>query len=109
VAYAQVFGNEQGESVTAFLRAAVAYYAGLGVRIREVLTDNGPGYRSDAFAKACRDLGLRHRFTRPYRPQTNGKAERFIQTALREWAYARAYTRSQQRIGDLPRWLHGYN
>jgi transposase InsO family protein len=109
VAYAQVLGNEQAESVTAFLRAAVAYYAGLGLRIREVLTDNGPGYRSDAFGQACRDLGLRHLFTRPYRPQTNGKAERFIQTALREWAYARAYTRSHQRIADLPRWLHGYN
>ena len=109
VAYAQVLGDEQGESVTAFLRAAVAYYAGLGLRIREVLTDNGAGYRSDAFRSACRDLGLRHRFTRPYRPQTNGKAERFIQTALREWAYARAYTRSTQRITDLPRWLHGYN
>ncbi len=109
VAYAQVLPDEQAESVTAFLRAAVAYYAALGVRIREVLTDNGGGYRSDLFAAACRDLGLHHRFTRPYTPRTNGKAERFIQTALREWAYARAYTRSAHRIADLPRWLHGYN
>jgi transposase InsO family protein len=109
VAYAQVLADEQGDSATAFLRAAVAYYAGLGMRIREVLTDNGSGYRSHLFAQACRDLGLRHRFTRPYTPRTNGKAERFIQTALREWAYARAYARSTHRIADLPRWLHGYN
>jgi transposase InsO family protein len=109
VAYAQILGDEQGDSVATFLRAAVAYYAGLGMRIREVLTDNGGGYRSFAFRKACRDLGLRHRFTRPYTPKTNGKAERFIQTALREWAYARAYSRSEQRTADLPRWLHGYN
>ena len=109
VAYAQILPDEQGESVAMFLRAAVAYYAGLGMRIRELLTDNGGGYRSRAFAQACRDLGLRHRFTRPYTPKTNGKAERFIQTALREWAYARAYTRSDQRTAALPRWLHGYN
>ena len=109
VAYAQVLPDEQGESVATFLRAAVAYYAGLGMRIRELLTDNGGGYRSHAFAQACRDLGLRHHFTRPYTPRTNGKAERFIQTALREWAYARAYSRSEHRIADLPRWLHGYN
>jgi transposase InsO family protein len=109
VAYAQVLPDEQGDSVTAFLRVAVAYYAGLGICIREVLTDNGGGYRSQLFAEACRDLAIRHRFTRPYTPRTNGKAERFIQTALREWAYARAYTRSVHRLADLPRWLHGYN
>ena len=109
VAYAQPLPDEQGESVTAFLRAAVAYYAALGIRIREVLTDNGGGYRSQLFAQACRDLAVRHRFTRAYTPRTNGKAERFIQTALREWAYARAYTRSAHRFADLPRWLHGYN
>ena len=109
VAYAQPLPDEQGDSVSMFLRAAVAYYAGLGIRIREVLTDNGGGYRSQLFAQACRDLAVRHRFTRAYTPRTNGKAERFIQTALREWAYARAYTRSVQRLADLPRWLHGYN
>ena len=109
VAYAQPLPDEQGESVTAFLRAAVAYYAGLGIQIREVLTDNGGGYRSQLFAQACRALAVRHRFTRAYTPRTNGKAERFIQTALREWAYARAYARSEHRFADLPRWLHGYN
>lgn len=109
VAYAQVFPDEQGDSAAAFLRAAVAYYAGLGVTIREVLTDNGAGYRSREFARACADLGLKHRYTRPYTPRTNGKAERFIQTALREWAYARAYSLSQQRIAELPRFLHRYN
>src|SRR5688572_7659206 len=109
VAYAQVLPDEQADSSAAFLRAAVAYYAGLGLRIREILTDNGAGYRSREFARTCADLGLKHRFTRPYTPRTNGKAERFIQTALREWAYARAYACSQQRIAELPRFLHGYN
>jgi len=74
VAHAQPFPDEQGDSVTMFLRAAVANYAGLGVQIREVLTDNGGGYRSQLFAQACRDLAVRHRFTRPYTPRTNGKA-----------------------------------
>jgi transposase InsO family protein len=109
VGYAQVLSDEQGDSAVAFLRAAVAYYAALGVIIREILTDNGSCYRSREFAQACRDLGLVHRFTRPYTPRTNGKAERFIQSALREWAYARAYHRSSQRIAELPRWLHSYN
>lgn len=109
VAYAQVLPDEGTECSLAFLRAAVAYYAGLGIAIRELLTDNGPAYRSHAFAATCRQLGLKHRFTRAYTPRTNGKAERFIQSALREWAYARAYNRSAQRIAALPRWLHGYN
>jgi transposase InsO family protein len=109
VAYAQVLPDESGDSAAVFLRIAVAYYAGLGVTIREVLTDNGSGYRGRDFARACAELGLKHRFTRPYTPRTNGKAERFIQTALREWAYARAYSRSHQRIAALPHWLHGYN
>ena len=109
VAYAQVLPDEQADSTAAFLRAAVAYYAALGLTIREVLTDNGGGYRSREFARACEALGLKHRYTRPYTPRTNGKAERFIQTALREWAYARVYSHSRQRIGELPRFLHGYN
>jgi transposase InsO family protein len=87
----------------------VRYYAGLGITIRRVLTDNGPCYRSAACAHACLELGIRHRFTRPYTPRTNGKAERFIQTALREWAYAFAYAGSEQRAAHLPRWLHDYN
>ena len=74
-----------------------------------MLTDNGSAYRSHVVAAACRALQIAQRWTRPYRPQTNGKAERFIQTALREWAYARAYRRSSERTAYLPRWLHHYN
>jgi len=109
VAYSQVLPDEEAESACAFLRAAVAYYAGLGVQIREILTDNGNCYRSRAFKATIAELALRHRFTRPYTPRTNGKAERFIQSALREWAYARAYRRSVHRSYELARWLHGYN
>lgn len=109
VAYCQVLPDEEGVSASAFLRAAVAYYAALGATIREVLTDNGVCYRARCFTETCAELGIRHRRTRPYTPRTNGKAERFIQSALREWAYARAYGNSAQRINALPRWLHGYN
>ena len=73
------------------------------------MTDNGSCYKSRAFARACKHLGLKHIRTRPYTPKTNGKAERFIQTALREWAYAKAYERSAQRGADLPLWIHRYN
>jgi transposase InsO family protein len=73
------------------------------------MTDNGSCYRSKAFAKACRKLGLKHVCTKPYTPKTNGKAERFIQTALREWAYAVAYPTSDSRAAELPVWLHRYN
>jgi transposase InsO family protein len=109
VAFAQVLAEEDVPSACAFLRAAVAYYAGLGITIRELLTDNGGCYRGRAFLETCNALGLKHRFTRPYTPRTNGKAERFIQTALREWAYARAYNRSHQRTSELPLFLHRYN
>jgi transposase InsO family protein len=109
IAFAQIMPDEKKHSVAAFLQAAVAYYESLGVKIVRVMTDNGGGYISFAFRDACRDLGLRHVRTRPYRPQTNGKAERFIQTALREWAYAKAYTHSDCRTGELPTWLHQYN
>jgi transposase InsO family protein len=109
IAFSRIHANEQGSAVTAFLRAAVADYARLGIRIRRILTDNGPAYRSLVFARACTELGLQHRFTRPYTPRTNGKAERFIQTALREWAYARAYDSSDHRNRDLLPWLHQYN
>ena len=109
VAYSQVLPDEEADSAAAFLRAAVAYYAGLGVQVREVLTDNGMCYRSHLFARTCEELGIRRRYTRPYTPRTNGKAERFIQSALREWAYARAYSRSWHRNAELARWLHGYN
>jgi transposase InsO family protein len=94
--------NQRKESAVAFLETAVAYYARLGVRIERVMTDNGSCYRSRAFRAACKRLGLRQIFTRPYTPKINGKAERFIQTALREWAYARAYQTSDQRSAELP-------
>ncbi len=109
VAFARVMSDERKGSAVAFLDAAVAYYAELGVTVDRVMTDNGSCYRSFAFRDACRRLGLKHIRTRAYTPQTNGKAERFIQTALREWAYARAYTHSDQRTVELPRWLHRYN
>ena len=109
VAYVQLLPEEDAECTTTFLRAAVAYYAGMGVRIRAVYTDNAKVYRARHFAAACAQLGLAHHFTKPYTPRTNGKAERFIQTCLREWAYARAYHRSEQRRDALPTWLHGYN
>ena len=91
IAFSQVLPHFTGASAVTFLRAAVAYYATLGISIRRLLTDNGHCYRSGAFREACLQLGLRHYFTRPYTPRTNGKAERFIQTALREWIYACAY------------------
>ena len=109
IAFSAIHPNEKGSSAVAFLQAAVADYARLGIRIRRLLTDNGPAYHSLIFARACRNLGLQHRFTRPYTPRTNGKAERFIQTALREWAYARSYDHSDQRHQQLRRWLHQYN
>jgi transposase InsO family protein len=109
VAYAQLLPDEGADCTVAFLRAAVAYYAGLGVHIKGVYTDNARAYRGHDFAEACAQLGMRHHYTKPYTPRTNGKAERFIQTALREWAYARAYHHSYQRRDALPTWLHGYN
>jgi transposase InsO family protein len=109
IAFSQILPDERQGSAAAFLKAAVAYYASLGVTVVRVMTDNGACYRSKAFRKACRDLDLKHIRTRPYTPKTNGKAERFIQTALREWAYAQAYPTSDHRGDELPRWLHRYN
>ena len=109
IAYAEIKTTERRRSAVNFLKAAVAYYAKLGVSVQRVMTDNGSCYKSRAFARACKRLGIKHIRTRPYTPKTNGKAERFIQTALREWAYARAYHHSDQRSAELPRWLHGYN
>ncbi|MGX8013641.1 IS481 family transposase [Mesorhizobium sp. ORM8.1] len=109
IAFSQILTNEKKESAIAFLKAAVAYYASLGVTIARVMTDNGSCYNSKAFAKACRELGLKHIRTKPYTPKTNGKAERFIQTALREWAYAIAYPTSDHRAAQLPVWLHRYS
>ena len=109
IAFSQILPDERKGSAVAFLAAAVAYYASLGVAVTRVMTDNGSCYRSEDFAKACRKHGLRHVRTRPYTPKTNGKAERFIQTALREWAYAVAYPNSDDRAAGLPVWLHRYN
>ena len=109
VAFSQILPDQKKESAVAFLRAAVAYYASLGVAVARVMTDNGSCYRARTFAKACRDLGLKHVRTKPFTPKTNGKAERFIQTALREWAYAQAYPTSHHRRLELPIWLHRYN
>ena len=109
IAFSKIMKDEKKASAVAFLKAAVAYYASLGVTIERVMTDNGSCYRSNAFAKACKMLSLKHIRTKPYTPKTNGKAERFIQTSLREWAYARAYNTSVERAAELPRWLHRYN
>jgi transposase InsO family protein len=109
VAFSRVMKDERKESASAFLKVAVAYYASLGVKIERVMTDNGSCYRSKAFGKICKKLGLKHIFTKPYTPKTNGKAERFIQTSLREWAYARAYNNSDERTAELTPWLHRYN
>jgi transposase InsO family protein len=108
VSFAQVLPDERAISCVQFLRQAVAYYAKLGVRIERVMTDNGTGYKN-TFKAACDELGIRHIKTRPYTPQTNGKAERFVQTSLREWAYARAYVSSAQREAALQPFLHRYN
>ncbi len=109
VAFSQVLPDERSQSSTAFLKAALAYYASLGVTVARVMTDNGACYRAHAFRRLCRELGLKHIRTKPYTPKTNGKAERFIQTALREWAYAQAYPTSDRRAAGLPVWLHRYN
>ena len=109
IAFSQILPDERKESAVTFLEAAIAYYAGLGITVTRVMTDNGSCYRSRAFRAACKTLGLRHIRTRPYTPKTNGKAERFIQTSLREWAYAKAYPTSEHRKAELPAWLHQYN
>jgi transposase InsO family protein len=109
VAYVEMLADERQETVAAFLHRAVRWFRKHGVRAERILTDNGSGYRSHVFAAACAELGLRHLFTQPYRPRTNGKAERFIQTLLREWAYARPYRTSNQRSRRLPAWLERYN
>lgn len=109
IALADIKPDERKKSAVAFLKASVAYYRKLGVKVERVMTDNGSCYRSRAFARACKRLKLRHIRTKPYTPKTNGKAERFIQTSLREWAYACAYQDSKARADQLPIWLHRYN
>lgn len=109
IAFGSLHPDETGKSACDALLKAVRYYRGLGIRFRCVLTDNGSAYKSRRFKRLCRRLALVHRRTRPYSPRTNGKAERFIQTALREWAYARSYESSNQRARHLLPWLHQYN
>jgi transposase InsO family protein len=109
LAYVEVLPDEKASSAIGFLRRAVAFYASHGVAIERLMTDNGPAYRSAAHALACRALGVKHVRTRPYRPQTNGKAERFIRTMLREWAYAAVYGSSPERAAALSGWIDRYN
>jgi transposase InsO family protein len=109
LAYAEVLGDEKATTVVAFLRRAVAFFARHGMTVEQLLTDNGSGYRSLVHAIACRALGIRHLRTRPYRPQTNGKAERFIRTMLGAWAYGAIYRNSSERTAALDGWLWTYN
>ena len=109
LAYVEVLPDEKRQSVTGFLVRALRWFKRQGIRVERVMTDNGAGYVSRLFRKVCRLLRLRHLRTRPYTPRTNGKAERFIQTLLREWAYALPYRSSDSRAADLPRWLRHYN
>ena len=109
LAYVEVLPNETALVTVGFLERAIAWFAAQGVVVKELLTDNGAPYRSFAWADYCTRHGLLHLRTRPYRPRTNGKAERFIQTMLREWAYAQSYPTSAARARQLPRWLHHYN
>ena len=109
VGYSLMLSDETAKNACAFLLAALRYYRSLGVRVEQVMTDNGSAYKSRRFAKLLRRLGLRHIRRRPYSPRTNGKAERFIQTLLREWAYAYRYPTSQHRAAELQPWMHHYN
>ena len=109
IAFSAILPDEKKESAVAFLRQAVSYYQRLGITVERVLTDNGACYQSFSWREACAQLNIRHRRTRPYRPQTNGKAERFIRTAMNEWAYAKVYTHSHERTAALALWINWYN
>jgi transposase InsO family protein len=109
LAYTEILPSLGQQDATDFLRRALAWYGRLGVKVERVMTDNGSAYRSKLFASALREAGARHIRTRPYTPRTNGKAERFIQTSLREWAYARAYASSDQRTSAIGPWIDDYN
>jgi transposase InsO family protein len=109
LAYVEVLPDERGETAARFLRRAVAWLTERGVQVERVMSDNGSCYVSETHARTCRELGLRHLRTRPYRPRTNGKAERFIQTLQNEWAYGRVYASSAERRAQLPIWLDHYN
>ena len=109
LAYVEVLDDERKQAVTGFLQRAVAWFAAQGVTVERLMTDNGPAYRSKLHRKACEALGIRHLFTRPYRPRTNGKAERFIRTLLDGWAYKRPYATSTERRAALGAFLTRYN
>ena len=109
LAYTELLPDERKASAIAFLERALAWFARHGVSVERIMTDNGSAYRSHAFRNACAAAGVRHLRTRPYTPRTNGKAERFLQTVMRECAYARPFRSSRERAAALPRWLHFYN
>ena len=109
IAFAQILPDETHHSVRRFLYNALHHFASLGIRVRRLMTDNGAAYRSRYIASDLQKLEIRHLFTKPYTPRTNGKAERFIQTSLREWAYAAIYQHSAHRAEHLQPWLHRYN
>jgi transposase InsO family protein len=109
LAYTEILPDERKASAIAFLERALAWFARHGITVERIMTDNGSAYRSHGFRNACTGAGVRHLRTRPYTPRTNGKAERFLQTVMRECAYARAFRSSQERAAALPRWLHLYN
>jgi transposase InsO family protein len=109
VAYVELLPDERGVTAAGFLERAAHRFASRGVTIERMLTDNGSGYLSNDFRDRCQQLQITHTRTRPRRPQTNGKAERFIQTLLSEWAYARIYTTSNERASTLPTWISHYN
>jgi transposase InsO family protein len=109
LAYAEVLPDEKAVTAVAFLRRALAFFERYGIRVERLLTDNGSAYRSAIHALACRALGIRHLRTRPYRPQTNGKAERFVRTLLSGWAYGAIYRSSAERLAALDGWLWHYN
>ena len=109
LAYSEILPDEQGTTAAAFWARAHAWFASIGITAREVLTDNGSCYRSATFAAVLAEHAIAHRRTRAYRPQTNGKVERFHRTLLLEWAYCRPYASESQRRAALPRWLHIYN
>jgi transposase InsO family protein len=109
LAYVEVLPDERRSSTTAFLIRALRWFKERGIRVERVMTDNGSGYVARLFGKVLRMLRIRHIRTRPYTPKTNGKAERFIQTLMRQWAYAAAFASSDARAADLPRWIDWYN
>jgi transposase InsO family protein len=109
LAYAEVLPDEKASTAIAFLRRALAFFARYGVRVERVMTDNGSAYRAHKHRLACQLLGLKHLFTQPYRPRTNGKAERFIQTLINDWGRGRLYANSTERTAALPPWLNHYN